>query len=64
MNPGRDPGLLRPDERVAEVAALLAVGALRLAQKLRNGLAAGADAEAQCAPVLSGTESLGTRSER
>ena len=63
MNPGRDPGLLRPEERIAEIASLLAVGALRLAQQLHIGLAAAGGVDAQCAPVPSGTESPGTRSE-
>lgn len=47
--PRRDPALLAPDERVAEVAALLAIGYRRLLQKTGNSLDESAEREAPCA---------------
>ena len=41
MTTGRDPSLMSPDDRLAEVASLLAKAYLRLASR-RNGLEAGA----------------------
>jgi hypothetical protein len=60
----RDPGLLAPDERLAEVAVLLAVGYRRLLQKSGNGLDVRADPEAPCADAaLRTTEKTAAGSE-
>lgn len=48
MSGYRDPGLLGPDERIAEVAALLAIGYRRLLQKAGNCLDQVAESEAPC----------------
>ena len=46
---GRDPDAMRPDERLAEIAGILAVAFLRLRE---NGLAFRGEDEALCDQVV------------
>jgi hypothetical protein len=57
--PGRPPAAMTPEERLAELAAVLATGYLRLLASRRKALAEDPRAEALCTSVRGGAAASG-----
>ena len=59
----RDPSIMTPAERLAELVEALAKGYLRLLVSRQKELEAGGKLEALCAPPVDGQEMAATRKE-
>ena len=58
MTSARDPTDMSPEERLTEVAFLMATGYLRLLVSRQKELEGSAPAAAPCAPVVDGQETV------
>jgi hypothetical protein len=56
MTPSKDPAVLGPDERLAEISDLLATAYRRLVLARRKGLALEAESEPSCGAAVNAAE--------